>query len=54
MTLAKCNEEAYLPILHLSRVELRCKLQEKLHREIEPLINMHVSKQTQRFKIPCY
>lgn len=28
--LAKCNEDAYFPILHLSRVELRCKLQAKL------------------------
>ena len=28
----KCNEGAYLPILHLSKVELRCKLQEKLLR----------------------
>ena len=27
-TLAKCNEDAYLPSLHLSTVELRCKLQE--------------------------
>ena len=23
-TLAKCDEDAYLPILHLSTVELRC------------------------------
>ena len=30
-TLAKCNEDAYLPSLHLSKVELRCKFQEKLH-----------------------
>ena len=28
-TLAKCNEDSYLPILNLSRVELRCKLQKK-------------------------
>ena len=28
----KSNEEVYLPILHLSRVVLRCNLQEKLHR----------------------
>ena len=27
----------YLPILHLPRVELRCKLQEKLHRVSGPL-----------------
>jgi hypothetical protein len=26
-----------LPISHLSTVELRCKLQEKLHRETAPL-----------------
>ena len=32
-TSAECNEDSYLnlAILHLSRVELRCKLQEKLH-----------------------
>ena len=35
-TLAKCNEDAYLPSLHLSTVELRCKLQEKLHRVTWP------------------
>ena len=29
---AKCIEDAYLPSLHLSTVELRCKLQEKLPR----------------------
>ena len=34
--LAKCNEDAYLPILHLPRVELRCKLQELLHRVTAP------------------
>ena len=30
----KCNEDVYLPILRLStlKVELRCKLQEKLHK----------------------
>ena len=32
-TLAKCNEDAYLPSLHLSTVlELRRKLREKLRR----------------------
>ena len=36
-TSAKCNEDAYLPSLHLSTVELRCKLQEKLHRVTWPL-----------------
>ena len=41
--LVKCNEDAYLPILHLSRVELHCKLQEKLHRVTVPLhIPVHV------------
>ena len=29
--LANCDRNMYLPILHLPRVELRCKLQEKLH-----------------------
>jgi hypothetical protein len=31
-TSAECNEDSYLAILNLSRVELHCKLQEKLHR----------------------
>jgi hypothetical protein len=35
-TSAKCNEDSYLAILHLSRVELHCKLQEKLHRVTWP------------------
>ena len=30
---AKCDGSLYLPILHLPRVELHCKLQEKLHRD---------------------
>jgi hypothetical protein len=33
-----CNEDSYLAILHLSRVELHCKLQEKLHRVTWPLV----------------
>ena len=36
-TLAKCKEDAYLPSLHLSTVEMRCKLQGKLHRVTWPL-----------------
>ena len=36
-TSAECNEDTYLAILHLSRVELHCKLQEKLHRVTWPL-----------------
>ena len=35
-TLEKRYEDVYLPILHLSRVEMRCKLQEKLHRVTVP------------------
>lgn len=31
------NVRMYLPILHLPREELRCKLQEKLHRVAGPL-----------------
>ena len=31
-TQAQPNEDAYLQILHLSRVKLRCELQEKLYR----------------------
>ena len=34
--LAKWNEDAYLPILHLPRVDLRCKLQEILNRVTAP------------------
>jgi hypothetical protein len=36
-TSAECDEDSYLAILHLSRVELHCKLQEKLHRVTWPL-----------------
>ena len=36
-TSTECNEDSYLVILHLSRVELHCKLQEKLHRVTWPL-----------------
>ena len=35
-TLVKCNKDAYSPLVHLSVVELRCKLQEKLHRVTAP------------------
>ena len=34
--LANCDGNLYLPILHLPRVELHCKLQEKLHRVTGP------------------
>ena len=37
-TSAECNEDSYLAILHLSKVELHCKLQEKLHRVTWPLV----------------
>ena len=36
-TLAKFNEETYLLILHLLRVKLRCKLDERLQRVTVPL-----------------
>ena len=36
-TSAECNEDSSLAILHLSRVELHYKLQEKLHRVTWPL-----------------
>ena len=39
-TSAECNEDSYLAILHLSRVELHCKLQEKLHRVTWPLSSL--------------
>ena len=35
--LAGCDGNLYLPILHCPRVELHCKLQEKLHRMTGPL-----------------
>ena len=35
---AECNEDSYLAILHLSSVELHCKLQEKLHRVTWPYV----------------
>ena len=34
--LANCAGNLYLPILHLPKVELHCKLQEKLHRVTVP------------------
>jgi hypothetical protein len=37
-TSGECNEDSYLAILYLSRVELHCKLQEKLHRVSWPLV----------------
>jgi hypothetical protein len=37
-TSAECNEDSYLAILHLSRAELHCKLQEKLHGVTWPLV----------------
>ena len=33
----KCDGNMYLPILHLLRVELHCKLHEKLHHVTGPL-----------------
>ena len=37
-TSAECNEDSYLEILQLLRVELHCKLQEKLHCVTGPLV----------------
>ena len=37
--ISNCDGNLYLPILHFPRVELRCKLQEKLHRVSGPLPN---------------
>ena len=37
--LANCDGNMYLPILHLPRVELHCKLQEKLHRVTGPSVS---------------
>ncbi len=39
-TLAKCNKDAYLPSLHVLTVELRCKLQEKLHHVTWPQMSI--------------
>ena len=39
---AECNEDSYLVILHLSRVELHCKLQEKLHRVTWPSVSLSI------------
>ena len=36
--LANFDGNLYLPILHLPRIELHCKLQERLHRVTGPLI----------------
>ena len=36
--LANCDGNMYLPILHLLRVDLHCKLHEKLHRVTGPLL----------------
>jgi hypothetical protein len=45
-TSAECNEDSYLVILHLSRVELHCKLRGKLHRVTWPLaINARILKE---------
>ena len=41
-TSAECNEDSYLAILHLSRIELHCKLQEKLHRVTWPLVSIKI------------
>ena len=41
-TSAECNEDSYLVILHLSRVELHCKLQEKLHRVTWPYVTCNL------------
>ena len=38
--LANCDGNMYLPILHPPRVELHCKLQEKLHRVTGPLVKL--------------
>ena len=42
-TSAECNEDSYLAILHLSRAELHCKLQVKLHRVTWPLVQFKSS-----------
>ena len=39
--LANCDGNLYLPILQLQRVELHCKLQEKLHGVTGPSAYVH-------------
>ena len=39
--LANCDGNLYLPILHLPRVELHCKLQEKLYRVTGALLKIY-------------
>ena len=43
----------YLPILHLPRVELRCRLQEKLHRAARPLGEVDFRRK-HTTKVQCY
>ena len=53
-TSAECNEDSYLAILHLSRVQLHCKLQEKLHRVTWPLVaNPMKGLRLKRRSSPC-
>ena len=40
--LANCDRNMHLPILHPPRVELRCKLQEKLHDVTGPLNDRYI------------
>ena len=46
-TLANYDGNLYLPILHLPRVELHCKLQEKLHRVTGPLVGLVITASAQ-------
>ena len=53
--LANCDGNLYLPILHLPRVELHCKLREKLHRvtvfRVTMLANILMVKQYNDFVV---
>ncbi len=50
-TLAKCNEDAYFPSLHLSTVELRRKLEEKLHGVTWPYLSTAIQKEVTALKV---
>ena len=52
--LAKRIEDAYLPSLHLSTVELRCELREKLHRVTWPCFGFgHIYLFCKAFIVVC-
>ena len=51
---ANCDGSLYLPILHLPRVELHCKLQEKLHGVTGPLDALELRYYLQKDSVTFY